>query len=277
MLRNVNGLVGYAIRATDGDLGKVDEFYFDDQTWTIRYLVVETGSWLSGRKVLLSPAALGQPDWDSRTFSANLTMEQVRNSPDIDAAKPVSRQHEIDLVGHYSWPMYWGSGFSAGGMYGTAPVGPLMDEKPDAQNEASVPDGQDDPNLRSTASVTGYHMHATDGDLGHVADFIIDDETWHLRFLVVDTGSWLPGRKVLVSPHWIESVAWDESKVIVDLSREEIKGSPGFDPLQPVSADYEGKLCDYYGVPTNRRPRKGRTPSASAPIAGTIQNATHKQ
>ena len=124
MLRNVNSLVGYAIRATDGDLGKVHEFYFDDQTWTIRYLVVETGTWLSGRQVLLSPAALGEPDWTSRTFAAGLTVAQVRDSPDIDTAKPVSRQHEMDLAGHYAWPMYWGSGFSAGGMYGNAPAGP---------------------------------------------------------------------------------------------------------------------------------------------------------
>ena len=277
MLRNVNSLVGYAIRATDGDLGKVDEFYFDDQTWTIRYIVVETGNWLSGRKVLLSPVALGEPDWKSETFGANLTMEQVRSSPDLDTAKPVSRQHEMALLGHYDWPMYWGSGLSTGGMYGAAPLGPLMYEKPDAKDDALGPESDDDPRLRSTRSVAGYHIHAADGDLGQVQDYIIDDETWHLRFLVVNTGTWLPGRSVLISPHWIKSVEWGESKVIVDLSREEIKGSPEFDPQQPVSADYEGKLHDYYGRPSDRRPRAGGTPSSSAPIAGTIPNEKDKK
>lgn len=275
MLRNVNGLVGYTIRATDGDLGAVREFYFGDQTWTIRYLVVETGSWLSGRKVLLSPAALSEADFESRTFRANLTMEQVRNSPDIDTAKPVSRQHEIDLSAHYAWPMYWGSGLSTGGMYGVAPPSPLMVEESEADEEAAVAQDHDDPRLRSTRAVTGYHIHATDGDLGRVEDYIIDDETWHVRFLVVDTGNWLPGRSVLISPHWIKSVEWEEAKVIVDLSREEIKGSPEFDPYQPVSADYEGKLHDYYGRPSSRRPRAGRT--SSAPVAGKIPNTRDKE
>ena len=247
MLRNVNSLVGYAIRATDGDLWKVDEFYFDDQTWTIRYIVVETGTWLSGRKVLLSPVALGEHDWESRTFGANLTMEQVRNSPDIDTAKPVSRQHEVDLSWYYAWPMYWGSGFSMGGMYGTAPLGPLIYEKTDTKDDASAPESHDDPHLRSTRSVAGCHIDATDGEIGHVEDYIIDDQSWMLRFLVVDTGNWLPGRRVLMSPHWIRRVEWGESKVIVDLSREAIERSPEFGPLQPVSADYEGKLHDYYG------------------------------
>ncbi|MEI6499860.1 MAG: PRC-barrel domain-containing protein, partial [Armatimonadota bacterium] len=150
MLRNVNSLVGYAIRATDGDLGKVDEFYFDDLTWTIRYLVVETGNWLSGRKVLLSPAALGETDWKSRTFAASLTTEQVRSSPDLDTAKPVSRQHELDLSGHYAWPLYWGSGLSTGGMYGASPLGPLMIEATPVPGEPPASDGEDSPSLRST-------------------------------------------------------------------------------------------------------------------------------
>ena len=247
MLRSVNSLVGYAIRATDGDLGKVDEFYFDDHTWTIRYVVVETGSWLSDRKVLLSPVALGEPDWESRTFGTNLTMEQVRHSPDIDTAKPISRQYEMDLAGHYAWPWYWGGGFPTGGLYGAIQSGPQMHANADTKDDASGPARHDDPHLRSTRSVTGHHVEASVGAIGHVADYVTDDLSWLLRFMVVDTGSWLPGRKVLISPSWIKSVEWSESKVIVDLSREAIKGSPEFDPLQPVSVDYEGKLHDYYG------------------------------
>jgi uncharacterized protein YrrD len=249
MLRSLNSLVGYAIRATDGDLGKVDEFYFDDQTWTIRYVVVETGNWLAGRKVLLSPVALEEPDFESRTFGASLTTEQVRLSPDLDTDKPISRQHETKLSAHYSWP-YWGSGFSYSGTYGNAMVGPFTYDATAVEDDGSASEGRDDPNLRSTRAVAGYHIHATDGAVGHVEDYIVDDESWILQFLVVDTANWLPGRKVLISPHWISNVDWDKSEVIVDLSREGVKGSPEFDPLQPVSADYAGQLHDYYGRPS---------------------------
>src|ERR1035437_3233704 len=114
MLRNINSLIGHKIHATDGVLGKVDEFYFGDKTWNIRYMVVETGNWLLGRKVLISPAALKAPDWDSKTFPVSLTREQVRTSPDIDTKKTVSRQHEIELQKHYAW----GGGYYAGGMSG---------------------------------------------------------------------------------------------------------------------------------------------------------------
>jgi uncharacterized protein YrrD len=275
MLRSINSLVGYAIRATDGDLGRVDEFYFDDETWTIRYLVVETGTWLSGRKVLLSPVALGEPDWESRTFAANLTMEQVRNSPHIDTDKPVFRQHEMELSGYYAWPMYWGSQYSSSTRYGTAPSGPQLYMKAEPEDEASAPESHDDPHLRSTRSVAGYHVAANDGAIGHVEDYVTDDQSWLLRFLVVDTHNWLPGgRRVLIAPEWIRSVEWGESKVLVDLSREQIEGSPEFDPRQPVSVDYEGQLHDYYGRPSDRRPSAGRTPSSAVPVAGKIRNET---
>ena len=270
MLRNLNSLVGYAIHAADGDLGKVDDFYFDDQTWTIRYIVVATGSWLSGRRVLLSPVALGEHDWDARTLRANLTMEQVRNSPDIDTARPVSRQHEVELSGYYAWPMYWGSGFSMGGMYGAAALGPLMYEKVDAENDGSAPESHDDPHLRSARNVAGYHIAATDGDIGHVEDYIVDDQSWGLRFLVVTTRNWLPGRRVLISPHWIKRVDWSETKVLLDLSQEAVKGSPEFDPSQPITADYDGQLHDYYG-----RPRGGASPP-SAPCCGD-ESGPHTQ
>lgn len=249
MLRNVRSLVGYAIRATDGDLGRVDEFYFEDHTWTIRYLVVETGNWLSGRKVLLSPVALGEADLESRTFDANLTMQQVRESPDIDTARPISRQHEVDLHGHYAWQMYSGSGLSTGGML-TPAVSPVMFEPAEAGEDIPAQTEQDDPHLRSTRAVASYHIHATDGDLGRVADYIIDDETWQVRFLVVETGNWLSGRSVLIAPHWIKSVEWGESKVIIDLSREEIKSSPAYAPAHPVNCEYETLLHDHYGVPS---------------------------
>ncbi len=239
MLRDVNCLVGYRIHATDGDLGKVNEFYFDDETWTIRYMVVDTGHWLPGRKVLISPVALGTPDWPSGTLPVKLTKEQVRNSPDIDTEKPVSRQRETELHTYYSWPTYWGYGLYSGPIYGIAPTV--------AQDDASAQQRQGDPHLRSTHVVLGYRIHATDGVIGHVEDFIVDDEKWTLRFLVVDTSNGPPGRKVLIAPSWIDRVEWVDSQLYVNHSQECVRNSPAFDPSQPVSMDYEGNLYDYYG------------------------------
>ena len=245
MRRSLNDLIGYTIRANDGDIGTVSEFYFDDNGWTIRYLVVDTGGWLSGRKVLISPIALAKPDWESRTFPVKLTKEQVLNSPSIDTDKPVSRQHETELHGYYGWPIYWGSGPVFGGVQAS----PLMMMETVKEDEAPPEEPESDTHLRSTSQVTGNHIEATDGEIGHVEDFIVDEETWAIRYLLVDTRNWLPGRRVLVSPRWIKRVSWAESRVFVDLTRDAIKNSPEFDPRKPVTFDYEGKLHDYYGWP----------------------------
>ncbi|MGA2506006.1 MAG: PRC-barrel domain-containing protein [Chitinispirillaceae bacterium] len=218
MQRQLRSIIGYSIRAADGDLGKVHEFYFDDATWTIRYMVAETGNWLFGRKVLISLVALGKPDWESQTFSVNLTCVQVRNSPDIDTERPVYRQHEADLHEYYQWSPYWQGGY--GGVFGITPY-PIF-ENPLVQ-ESSASKRQDDPHLRSTRQVTGYHIHATDGEIGHVEDFMVDDENWTIRYLVVDTGNWLLGRKVLISPKWIKKVNWADTSVYLDRSRESVK------------------------------------------------------
>jgi uncharacterized protein YrrD len=224
MPHRLHSMIGYAIRATDGDLGKVDEFYFDDATWIIRYMVVKTGNWLSGRKVLISLAVLGKPDWESRTFSVNLTCAQVRESPDIDTERPVYRQHEAELQEYYQWPLYWETG--NGGAFGITPY-PICENPV----ERIFPETkrQDDLHLRSTHQVTGYHIHATDGEIGHVESIIIDVEKWAVTFLVVDTGNWLPGKKVLISPQWIKKVNWADTSVYLDRSREAVQESPEFD------------------------------------------------
>lgn len=222
---SINDMLGYGIRATDGDLGKVDEFYFDDEAWTIRYIVAETGNWLTGRKVLIAPIAFGKPDLNSRTISVNLTRSQVKNSPDIDTEKPVYRQHEAELHEYYQWP--WRGGY--GGSFGTTPL-PLSEDEVLAEQEASASGLRDDPHLRSTRQVTGYHVQAADGEIGHVEDFIVDDENWKIRSMVVDTSNWLAGKKVLLSPQWINRVEWAESRVLFNLTRESVENSPEFDP-----------------------------------------------
>lgn len=244
MLRNINSLIGCKIQATDGELGKVDEFYFGDKTWNIRYLVVETGSWLFGRKVLISPAALRAPDWKSKTFPVALTLEQVRNSPDIDTKKTVTRQHEIELEKYYDW----GGTFYAGGMSGGFMFPPPLAEVENPEAAAAAR-AREDAHLRGTRAVTGYSLHAADGPIGKVEDYILDDEKWGIRYLVVDAGLWLPGRKVLISTHWLENVAWETAEVFVGLTQAAVRNSPEFDPSRPVSGDYESVLYDHYGRP----------------------------
>lgn len=240
MLRSLQGLHDFAIGATDAPIGKVHSFLFDSRRWNVRYLVADTGTWLPGRKVLIAVTALGRPNWEDRVFPVTLTRDEVKTAPDVDADKPVSRQREIELHRYYGWAPYW-SGF--GVPMSGAPLPPPTDAE-EAKQAA-----QGDPNLRSTREVKGYHIHATDGQIGHVEDFIAGDEDWVVRYLVVDTRNWLRGRSVLVSPEWIQKVSWDEQQVYVDAGKKIVKECPTYNPSAPVNREYEVQLYDYYGRP----------------------------
>ncbi len=241
MLRSLRGLGDFTIGATDDEIGKVNSFLFDEQTWHIRYLVADTGRWLPGRKVLIAVSALGEPNWEGRVFPVNLTKDQVRNAPDIDTDKPVSRQREIELYEHFSWAPYWGMGMGVptGGEPMPIPIDAEVAKKAAAGN----------PHLRSSHELKGYHIHATDGEIGHVEDFIATDEDWVIRYLVVNTKNWLPGQRVLVSPQWVEKVSWDDEEVDVDVTREKVKNCPEYNPAAPVNREYEIQMYDYYGRP----------------------------
>jgi sporulation protein YlmC with PRC-barrel domain len=243
MLRSLRDLLGSTILATDGEIGKVYDFYFDDEHWTVRYLVADTGGWLMGLLVLLSPVALREPDWSGRTFPVSLSRQQVEDSPSVESDKPVSRQHQIELHGYYGWPLYWGGGIDTVGLLGVYPnpvVEPELPKKETpARGEEPIGRAQEDPHLRSTREVTGYHIEAADGGIGHVQDFIVDDEEWTIRHVVVDTRNWLPGKNVLVSPQSIARVSWEERKVYVDPPREKIKEAPGFHASALTSRQYE--------------------------------------
>jgi uncharacterized protein YrrD len=228
MQRNLNHLIGWNLDATDGEIGKVEDFYFDDQTWTIRYLIVKTGSWLSGRKVLISPASLPGHSWESGLFPVNLTKEQVRNSPDIDTDKPVSRQQEEELARYYPWTDYWGTGFYPGPVWGVIPSTPVID--PGTIREADrTRMSHEDLHLRSSQQVNGYHIHAIDGEIGHVDDFILEEETWQISYLLVNTHRWIGGKKVLVTVRHIKEVNWENSKVVVDINVDAIKNGVAVD------------------------------------------------
>ena len=241
MLRSLKDLEGYKISATDGSIGKIYDFFIDDEFWTVRYVVADTGQWLPGRKVLLAPSVLLQSDWRERSFSVGLTRGQIESSPDIDTDKPVSRQRELELRDHYGWPYYWT------GIGGVMPM-PMAGIPPFNPPPSGSKPG--DPHLRSVREIIGYGVRATDGDIGKVSDFIADDESWIVRYLVVATSKWLPGRKVLISPQWLVGpISWSSRKVTVIMSRASIKSSPEFEPHSPVNRDYERQLYDFYGRP----------------------------
>ena len=245
MLRPVSELKGWSIGATDGAIGQVDDFYFDDQRWTVRYLVVDTSGWLAGRRVLVSPWALRAVNTEDETIAVNLTRAQVENSPGVDTQQPIDRRYEAEYSRYYGYPYYWSGPYT----WGLEPFPLLAPPAPAAPGlEHAEPEG--DPHLRSTTAVTGYYIQATDGDIGHVEDFLVEDQTWTIRYAIIDTRNWWPGKKVLVSPEWITRVDWHASTVHVDLTCESIKNGPEYDPSRPLERDDEGRLYDAY-----RRPR----------------------
>ncbi len=248
MQRSINNLVGFTIGATDGDIGKVEEFYFDDTTWTVRYMIVKTGGWLTGREVLISPEAILKPDWENKIIPVNLTRSQVENSPDIDNDKPISRQEEDKLFAYYPWQSYYDAGLYGDGMgmMGTFPLTPFIPESASEEEEINK-QPEIKTHLRSTQEVKGYNIHATDGEIGKVSDFILSEQTWQITFIVVKTGSLFSQKKVLMSPLWIKEVKWNVQEVIVNVSVEAVKNSPEYDPSRPIENDYTEGLHDHYG------------------------------
>src|SRR5665213_1460101 len=257
MLRSIKDLEGWAVGATDGTIGHVKDFYFDDRAWIVRYLVVDAGGWLSSRKVLISPIAIGHP-WQEKILPASLTKDQVRKSPDIDTERPVSRQHEMQYSSYYGYPYYWGgAGYWGGGMYANlllpgygacgSPQATRMAEQNAYAKAESEQHQHDDPHLRSCQAVMKYHIHATDGDIGHVEGMLVDDATWAIRYLIVNTSNWWVGHQVLVSPQWIESVSWFDSKVSVDLTRQSVKDAPAYDLATVPDRLQEAGIYEHYG------------------------------
>jgi hypothetical protein len=239
MLIRVKALKDFRLNCLNGEIGRVQELYFDDRHWIVRYLVADTGAWLPGLQVLISPYALGVISVEDHNIAVSLTKRQLEDSPPLASAKPVSRQFEEAYHAFHGWPHYWGGP----GAWGAQDV---------LTRDGSgypLPDASDvshDYHLRSTAAVSGYSLAAKDGELGHVDDFIVDDSNWAIRYLVVDTHHWLPGRKVLVAPRWIERMSWEDSKVHVGLTREAVKASPEYSESLLASRAYESKLHRHY-------------------------------
>lgn len=249
MLWNASVINGYAIAASDGRLGTVTDFLFDDASWLVRWLVVDTGTWLSGRKVLLPPLVLGDVDPTGREFAVRLTMQRVKNSPDIRTERPVSRQIETNIYNYYGWQPYWGTdllmdGYSYGG--GARAVSPVPESRLRAQDIAAAQRSKDDPHLRSIEAVTGYHIHASDGEIGHVEDFLVEDAGWSIEYFVVDTRNWWPGKKVLISPRSVQEIDWTDNLVNLNVNRQRVKGSPAYGPSTKVDRAYEKHFHSHY-------------------------------
>jgi sporulation protein YlmC with PRC-barrel domain len=296
MLRRAHSLLGLRIHAEDGDLGRVDDFYFDDLEWKIRYMIVRTGSWFSEKRVMLSPSSIIEVMWEEPSLYVNLTKAQIQESPDLDLQKPVTREQEMELARHYRWPTYWAGG-PAGAVgssastldlaatavpgMGVAPIGlpagqpaggvtdhiandisstGISDEASVGRDTATSPEGRVETELQRAAQatglhhyqhgvteLTGHHLAATDGEIGRVEDFFIDEDNWQIQYLLVDTGGWLSERKVLISPRWITEISWEDKQVRAKMTRAQIENSPEYDPHQSPDRHYEGRLHEHYG------------------------------
>jgi uncharacterized protein YrrD len=260
MLHSMSELENYSIGATDGHVGHVEDFYFDDDAWVIRYLVVKTGAWLAGRKVLISPIAVGKPNCTERLLPVAITKAQVKNSPDIDTDEPVSRQHEQNYIGHYGYPDYWGStgmwggGYYPGDLLALSGQSRTQTEHRIAQAQAKAragvaarPKGNEDPQLRSCKAVIGHRIESTDGEIGHVSGLLVDEQTWAIRYMVVNTSNWWLGHQVLIAPQWINDFHWAEQLVSVHLSQQEVKTSPPFTSTRELNRAHEADLYEHYG------------------------------
>ena len=219
MLQNTKDLYGMQLAASDGSIGHVKDFYFDDKSWVLRYLVVDTGSWLTGRLVLLAPHAFGDLDLSERILHVNLTKAQIEKSPSIESHKPVSRQYELEYYQYYGWPAYWNGGAMWGmGGYPVTPA-PLHEELTSHHRFHH----REDKHLQSTQSVKGYQIQTVDGSIGVVSGFLVNTKSWAIRKMEVETGHWYAGKEILIAPSRIERISYEESKVYVSLTKTNIE------------------------------------------------------
>jgi PRC-barrel domain len=244
MLEVGSALKGYRIEAGDGAIGIVSDFLFDDRTWKVRWLVVDTGNWLTGRLVLVHPSAIGRANYIERVLPVRLTKAQVEASPDVLQDRPVSRQNEFNLNDYYGWDPAWGSSF-----YGPNATAPDVAEQAVAEADVLSHLEGDDPHLRSLSAATGNDIEAADGAIGHLENVLLEDDGWGVRYLIIDTKNWRPGQHVLVSPYAVREISWSKKKVFLNVSREKVKSSPPWAPLDLINEAHEKRLHRYYDWP----------------------------
>jgi hypothetical protein len=250
MLRSLTEPKGYILSATDGEIGRYYDFLFDDARWTVRYMVADTGRWLPGRKILVSPPLLEQPDWDRRRFPVRLSRQQIEEGPSLDTDAPVSRRYERAYHDFFATPYYWmGNGLWGNFPYPQAVMPPAPEPQPRLAEEAPPAERPDGTHLRSVREVTGYEVMPEGSHAGKVSDFIVDDTSWALHFVVVDRSILPFSKKVLIATPWIEDVSWVDQEIHVDVSEEQIAGAPVFDAHNPLDDAYVSALYAHYGRP----------------------------
>jgi hypothetical protein len=256
MLRSIKDINSYPIEAIDGPIGKAKDCLFDDQKWILRHIVVDTGNWLPGKKVLINSSHMQKPEvgYSRHKIPVIVTKKQIEDCPELKSDAPVSRQYETELAEYYKIQPYW----------------LITDLFENSQENASKPEADpslspeekreledlreqiESSHLRSAKEVFGYQINASDGEFGYVEDLIMEDDTWTILFFVVSTRKWLPGRKFLVDVNWIKTFDWEKNQASVGLNRERIESSPEYDPEKPVNMDYLENLYDFYGMPKRK-------------------------
>ena len=265
MLFAVSGLRGCLVKAGDGHVGSVKDFLFDDRSWRVRWMVVDTGHWLPGRQVLIHPSAIAPLDLalpakrilpmmttgDTLVVSVRLTKQQIEASPDAREDEPVTKQMETDVYDHYWWDPAWGTTYFGASDIAAPLLEPLIFSETGARQAADMEShrSEGDPHLRSVVAVNGYHVHATDGDLGHVENFLADDVNWDIRYLVIGTRDLWPGKHVQLAPFAVKDIDWSEHRINVDVTRDQVKSSPAWDPLALADQVGEQKLHRHFGWP----------------------------
>lgn len=243
-MQRISELTGYQLHAKDGTIGSIDDLLFDDRNFNLRWVVVDTGTWLPGRRVLLPPSALEAPDKTKLEYFTDLSRDQIEAAPGLETDKPVSRQLELDIFDHYSWDAYWYGSYGAPLPTDVGAPAPPVNR---GQSKISQENTDDDPHLRSMNEVIEYYVEATDGNIGHIEDFLIDEDDWTIRYLLVDTKNWWPGKMVLASPDWLTDIAWTDQKVFVDVTRDKVKSAPEFQETTPLDREYEERIYAHYG------------------------------
>jgi len=222
MTLKANELTRCTLGATDGDVGTVHDLLIEGDDWHVRYLVADTRKWLPGRKVLIAPESIaGEPDWDNRRLPVDLTRAQIERGPEIDPLKPISRAQETELRDHFNWPLYW----AGGGLGPNAVVETIRTKQPAPKKHSPLTAPGSESHLHRADAMIGYEVRAADGEVGRLSDFAIDPDGWTVRALVVDTGRWLPGRKVRVSPDHVERIDWGRQRMMLAVARELLEGA----------------------------------------------------
>jgi uncharacterized protein YrrD len=237
-IRKVRSLKGLELKARDGDVGTLKQLFFDDQDWTVRYLMATTGIWFLGRDVLISPKSVIEVNQETDGLVVALSCQQIKDSPEFVAGDTLSRQYEEGFHEYYGLAPYWQHDASRAG----TPAADAVESR--AKGETGQRPAA---RLRSSDEVTGYAIQARDGEVGKVSDLLVDDSAWNVRYIEVDTGKWLAGSRVLLAPAWVGSIDWSANLVRVPLDCAAIRSAPEYKPGRLVDRDYEISLFAHYG------------------------------